>query len=100
MLNLIFERYKKRFYNDLKGQLKIINKHFKQAKKQEDVENIKADLTTVYEELRAFEEQNKSNIGYTAEIENAVNKLYSKIDVEQVKYCAYYYNEVYWGDVD
>lgn len=100
MLSKVFIRLKKRFYNDLKSQLKIINKHFKQAKKQEDVENIKADLTTVYEELRTFEEQNKNNIGYTAEIENAVNKLYSKIDVEQVKYCADYYNEVYWGDVD
>ena len=86
MFSIIMDRFTKKHYTELKNQLDVIKKHFKEAKNYITLDEIIYALERTYSELLAFEEQNKNNIGYTNQIKSEVYSLYHKIDAEKVKY--------------
>ena len=71
---------------NLKNNLKTIKLKFKVALHKVSATDIVESLNNVFLELRTFERNNCTNIGYTNKIKSAVFVLYHKIDLVKVKF--------------
>jgi len=71
---------------NLKNNLKTIKLKFKVVLHKASATDIVESLNNVFLELRTFERNNCTSIGYTNKIKSAVFVLYQKINLKQIKF--------------